>query len=358
MSFEVRRAERKQAKLKLGVSGPSGSGKTYSALLMARGIASSWEKITLIDTENGSGELYAHLGAYNVIPFGPPFDPRRYVEAIEAAVKGGAEVVVIDSVSHEWDGKGGCLDIQTQMGGKYQDWARVTPMHNAFIQSILQSPVHIITCTRKKQDYALETNERGKPAPKKVGMKEIQRDGFEYELTINFDIEINHFATASKDRTGLFMPRGPFKIESATGTELVKWAEGGAVVVPAEEKKPGAESKTSTASLREPGPKPSVDPRPSSIPTPTSASPKKENPASGNGSTAEVKATPSDTAKEEQAISEPQGKRLWAIAMDQGWNAEDLKSMLSMEFGENSIKLIPIHKYRGVISRIQKGPRA
>jgi hypothetical protein len=218
MTFEIRKAERKKAKLKLGVSGPSGSGKTYSSLL---------DKVTLIDTENGSGELYAHLGPYNVIPFNAPFSPARYVEAIKAAVNAGTEVIVIDSISHEWDGQGGCLDIQSKLGGKYQDWAKVTPMHNAFVEAILQSPAHVIVTTRKKQDYEMSKSD-GKTKVEKVGLKEIQRDGFEYELTINFDVEINHYATASKDRTGLFMPRPTFKINEDTGKELLEWANSGA----------------------------------------------------------------------------------------------------------------------------------
>ena len=238
MSFQVRKAERKKAKLKLGISGPSGSGKTYSSLLLAHGIAGDWDKVTIIDTENGSGELYTHLGRYNVISFAPPYSPQRYVEAITAAWKGGAEVIVIDSISHEWDGKGGCLDIQTKLGGKYQDWAKVTPMHNSFVEAILQVPVHVIVTTRKKQDYEMSRDANGKNKVEKVGLKEIQRDGFEYELTINFDVEINHFAVASKDRTGLFMPRSCFQITEETGRELLAWAESGAELAPVESPKP------------------------------------------------------------------------------------------------------------------------
>jgi hypothetical protein len=236
-TFQLRKAERKKVKLKLGVSGPSGSGKTYSSLLLAYGMTGSWEKITLIDTENGSGELYSSLGPYNVISFEAPYSPQRYVEAIDAALVGGAEVIVIDSISHEWDGKGGCLDIQTQLGGRYQDWARVTPMHNAFVDKILHSPCHVIVTTRKKQDYEMTKDSSGKAKVQKMGMKEIQRDGFEYELTINFDVEINHFATASKDRTGIFMPKGPFQITPDTGKELLAWSESGASAKPVESPK-------------------------------------------------------------------------------------------------------------------------
>jgi AAA domain len=247
-TFQLRKAERKKVKLKLGVSGPSGSGKTYSSLLLAYGMTGSWEKITLIDTENGSGELYSSLGPYNVISFEAPYSPQRYVEAIDAALQGGAEVIVIDSISHEWDGKGGCLDIQTQLGGRYQDWARVTPMHNAFVDKILHSPCHVIVTTRKKQDYEMTKDSSGKAKVQKMGMKEIQRDGFEYELTINFDVEINHFATASKDRTGIFMPKGPFQITPDTGKELLAWSESGASAKPVESPKLAATTKETTTS--------------------------------------------------------------------------------------------------------------
>jgi len=226
MSFQIRKAERKKAKIKVGLGGPSGAGKTYSALKLASGMA-PWEKIVLIDTENGSGELYSSLGPYNVIPFNPPFSPQRFIEAINQSVAAGMEVAVIDSTSAEWEGIGGCLEIYNKMGGKFQDWAKITPMHDAFIAAILQSPIHIITTLRKKQGYEMN-NTDGKVKVQKVGLKEIQRDGFEYELTINFDLEMNHFATASKDRTGLFMPRGPFVITEETGKEIAAWATSGA----------------------------------------------------------------------------------------------------------------------------------
>ena len=148
--LQLRQAERRQAKMRLGLSGPSGSGKTFSALLLASGMA-DWSKIALIDTENGSGELYADLGAYNVITLTAPFTPSRYVEAIKACEDAGMEVIIIDSATHEWDGDGGCLDIHSKMAGNsFTNWAKITPMHNSFIQAILQSKCHVITTTRRK----------------------------------------------------------------------------------------------------------------------------------------------------------------------------------------------------------------
>lgn len=228
--IQIRTAERKKAKLRIGLSGPSGSGKTYSALLIARVLAGDWEKVVLIDTENGSGELYSHLGAYNVITLEAPFTPERYIEAIQAAEKAGMEAIVIDSVSHEWDGPGGVLEANERLAGAkfkgntWAAWSETTPRHRRFIDTIVMSKAHVITTARAKTD-TIQTEDK---KVKKVGMKEIQREGFEYELTVNFNIDRDgHYAMASKDRTGLFIDRDPFLITQATGEELLAWSESG-----------------------------------------------------------------------------------------------------------------------------------
>lgn len=225
--MELRKATRKTVKLRLGLSGASGFGKTYSALLLAYGMTDDWSKIAVIDTENGSAELYSNLGEYNVITLSEPFTPEKYIEAIRTCEKALMEVIIIDSITHEWDGKGGCLDIQTQLGGKYQDWAKVTPRHQAFIDNILQSKCHIITTVRRKQDYEM-TTENGKTKVQKVGTKEVTREGFEYELTLNLEfINDAHLVKASKDRTGLFMNQPEFIITSETGKKILDWCNEG-----------------------------------------------------------------------------------------------------------------------------------
>ena len=227
MQVVLRKAERKMAKLRIGVSAPSGGGKTMASLLIAHGLVGDWKKIALIDTENGSGELYSHLGEYNVVTLDAPYTPEVYIEAIEACEKAGMEAIIIDSATHEWDGKGGCLEIMESLGGRYQDWAKVTPRHRKFIDAILSSPAHVITSTRRKQDYAMDKEQSGKMTVTKVGMKEVQREGFEYELTVAFDIDIRHNAKASKDRTGLFMDKPEFLITEETGVILKNWANSG-----------------------------------------------------------------------------------------------------------------------------------
>lgn len=222
------KAERHQIKLRLGLSGASGFGKTYSALLLAYGITNNWNKIGIIDTENGSASLYSHLGDYNTLTLDEPFNPERYIEAIETCEKSGMEVIIIDSISHEWSGKGGCLELHEQLGGKFQDWARISPRHQAFVDKIIQSSCHIITTVRRKVDYSMDADMNGKSKVVKHGTKEITREGFEYELTSNFElINDKHLAKASKDRTGLFMNKPEFVINSATGKKLMEWCNTG-----------------------------------------------------------------------------------------------------------------------------------
>lgn len=226
--MQLRKASRKKTKLRIGLSAASGYGKTYSSLLLAKGIAGDWGKIALIDTENGSGDLYSHLGDYNIITLEAPYSPERYIEAINACERAGMEVIIIDSITHEWDGKGGCLEIQEQLGGRYQDWAKVTPRHRAFINSILQSSAHVITTVRRKQNYEMTKNSSGKNVVQKLGTKEVTREGFEYELTINFEIlNDRHLVKASKDRTGIYDSIPEFIITEDTGKELLGWASSG-----------------------------------------------------------------------------------------------------------------------------------
>lgn len=228
--MQLRKAERRKAKIRVGLAGPSGSGKTYSALLLAKGLASSWDKIVLIDTENGSGDLYAGngvIGDYNVLPLSAPYSPEQYIEAILTCEHAGMEVIIVDSITHEWDGKGGILDQHGAMAGNsFTNWNKLTPRHNRFIETMLQSKVHIVATMRTKQDYVL-VEKNGKQVPEKVGLKAITRDGVDYEFTLVFDLDIKHMTTAAKDRTGLFSGKPDFTISEQTGEEIRNWCESG-----------------------------------------------------------------------------------------------------------------------------------
>ena len=225
--MNLQKASRKKAKIKLCLQGPSGSGKTYSALLLAYGLCNDWNTIAVVDTENHSAELYAHLGAFNTLQLSAPFTPEKYMQAIDVCEKAGMEVLVIDSVTHEWEN---LLDYHTSLqGNSFTNWGRVTPRHNEFVRKILQSSMHIISTIRTKQDYVL--NERnGKMVPEKVGLKTVQRDGLEYEFTLVFDINMKNHAIASKDRTGLFFGQPEQKLSVETGKQINDWCNSGATI--------------------------------------------------------------------------------------------------------------------------------
>lgn len=222
--MELRKSERKKAKIKMALQGPSGAGKSYSAILLAQGLSGGdMTKIAVIDSENGSADLYSHLGNFNVIQLKSPFSPERYIQAVEVCEKAGMEVIILDSISHCWDF---LLDFHASLtGNSFTNWNKVTPRQRAFVDKILQSDTHIIATMRTKQDYVLN-NRDGKFIPEKVGLKAVQRDGVDYEFTLVFDVDIKHNATASKDRTGLFRDKPEFQINAATGKKILKWCQG------------------------------------------------------------------------------------------------------------------------------------
>ena len=225
--LNLRVSSKKKAKIKLALQGCAGSGKTYSALLLAYGLCNDWAKIAVIDSENGSADLYAHLGNYNVLPLQESFTPETYIEAIKICEDAGMEVIIIDSISQCWDN---LLEYHANLqGNSFTNWQKVTPRMNTFMQKILQSDRHIICTMRCKQDYVLN-EKNGKLVPEKVGLKAVMRDGIDYEFTIVFDINIKHQATVSKDRTNLFINKPDFIINSSTGEVIRKWCNEGVTV--------------------------------------------------------------------------------------------------------------------------------
>jgi hypothetical protein len=225
--MQLKKATRKQVKLRLNISAPSGAGKTYSALRMAKGLCGDWSKVAVIDTENGSASLYSDLGEFNVIDLEPPFTPEKYIQAINTCAKAGIEVVIIDSSTHEW----ACLIEENQLladakfrGNSWSAWSQTTPRHDKFINAILHCPMHVITCTRSKMETIMGDDKK----VKKVGMKDVQREGWEYELTISLNIDRDtHLAIPSKDRTNLFEGKNPFLITEQTGKDIANWCNSG-----------------------------------------------------------------------------------------------------------------------------------
>jgi hypothetical protein len=233
MNLSLRKAQRVKSKLKIGLTAPSGAGKTFSALLLASGLCKGkWDKVAIIDTE-GSGDKYADhsmLGPFNVIDMNENsshkdrFAPGAFVNALNVCIDAGMECVIIDTATHEWQW---CLEYYDSLGGKMHHWKDVTPLHNKFLKSIVQSKVHVIVCTRRKADYAIDQEKGKKATVQKVGMKSEIREGFEYEMDLVFGLNHNHLAMVEKDRTSLFAGNPGFVITADTGKKLLDWSESG-----------------------------------------------------------------------------------------------------------------------------------
>ena len=222
-----KKAVKEQAKLRLAIAGPSGSGKTYTALAIATAMG---EKVALVDTEHGSASKYADIFPFDVLNLEPPYHPRRFVEAIDAAGEAGYDVLIIDSLSHAWNGPGGVLEIVDMAarkfkGNTYAGWQEGTPAHNMLIEGIVSASIHIIGTMRSKQEYIL-VEKGGKNIPQKVGMAPVQRDGFEYEFDVYLDMDIENNAIVGKTRcpalTGQVLPKPGTDL---AGT-LLEWLDG------------------------------------------------------------------------------------------------------------------------------------
>ncbi len=199
------KAIKQEAKLRLAIAGPAGSGKTYTGLLIAQELANGG-KVAVLDTEHGSASKYADLFSFDVMEMDPPFHPDRFSKTIREAQEGGYKVIVLDSLSHAWNGSGGLLEVVDQIAARsnsrntFAAWKEGTPIYNKLVDAILQSDVHVIATMRQKMDYVLETNDKGKQMPVKVGLAAVQRDGFEYEFDVVMNMDVNNQGVIVKTR--------------------------------------------------------------------------------------------------------------------------------------------------------------
>ena len=235
MAFQVKKAKRERIYTKIALMAPSGGGKTYGALRLATGMAEEIKAqtgkeatILFANTESKRGYYYANEFNYDIVDIDAPHNPEKYVELIEFAVNEGYDILIIDSSSHEWEGKGGCLELQQQAGGTYQSWAKVTPRHNKFINAIADSQIHIIATMRGKDQYEMEKDDKGRATVTKLGIGAKQRDGFEYEFTCTFLIDQKtNMATAQKDNTHIFENETATLLSEAYGRKIIQWANSG-----------------------------------------------------------------------------------------------------------------------------------
>lgn len=227
--FEFQKASvsRHQARARVALSGPSGSGKTFSALRLAQGLG---QKVAVIDTERGSASKYAELFDFGVLSL-DEYSPHTYVKALQAAERAGFEVVIIDSLSHAWNGRGGALEMveiaqRRYRGNSFAAWKEVTPAHNALIDAILLSRCHVIATMRTKTEYVLQENQRGRAVPVKVGLAPIQREGIEYEFDVVAYMDHDHTLQVTKTRCPALDNAAIPEPDSRVGEALLAWLQG------------------------------------------------------------------------------------------------------------------------------------
>jgi nucleoside-triphosphatase THEP1 len=235
MMSAFKKATKAQAKLRLGLIGPAGSGKTMTALRVAHGLGG---RIAVIDTERGSASLYAgERGlAFDVLEL-ETYEARHFIEAIADAEAAGYEVLIIDSLSHAWAGKGGILEFVDKAakrsgGGSFSGWRDATPLHNQLVDAILGAKMHIICTLRSKVEHVIE-QVNGKTTVRKVGLQPVQRDGLEYEFTVVGDVNQDHELIVTKTRAAFLKDAIVREAGEELGKQLRAWLGSGDAPAPA-----------------------------------------------------------------------------------------------------------------------------
>jgi len=230
-----KKATKAASKLRLGLIGPAGSGKTMTALRIARGLAGDSGRVAVIDTERGSASLYAGERGleFDVMEL-DSYEVDRFLEGLREAEKAGVDVLIIDSLSHAWAGKGGILEFvdatKKRGGGGIDAWGKATPLHNQLRDGMLGSSMHIIATMRSKTEYVVEKDERtGKTSVKKIGMQPVQREGMEFEFDVVGDVNAEHELVVTKSRAIFLKDAIVREAGEELGKQLRDWLSSGAV---------------------------------------------------------------------------------------------------------------------------------
>lgn len=242
--LNIRKAERAGARLVIGIAGISGSGKTYSALQLAWGLANGdASKVGLLDTENRRGSLYADIlkdkgGKVHQFLIGDldaPFSPQRYIDAILEFQEAGVEVLVIDSVSHEWNGLGGVLSIVDGFEKSITGWKKAKPEHKRFMNVLLQSDMHIIVCIRASN----KTDWKDPKNPRSLGILPVQQEEFMFEMTASMMMwdggRQREVMKCPADLEPIFGENGGMAqgyLTARNGLALRQWVDGGVSLDP------------------------------------------------------------------------------------------------------------------------------
>ena len=226
------KAVKHDAKGRIAIVGQSGGGKTMTALKLAEVLAGPGGKVALLDTEHGSASKYADLFDFDVMEL-DSFHPKAYMDAITEAAREGYAVIVLDSLTHAWNGKNGILEIVAKNGNGPQAWNNVKPIERALFDTIIAAPIHVIATVRAKQKVEVSTDEvTRKTTVTKLGLAAEQRGDIEYEFDIVLRMDIDNTCTVDKSRcpelSGQVIP----KPGRETGEVIRKWLSGAPVPTP------------------------------------------------------------------------------------------------------------------------------
>lgn len=258
---QFRKATKYESRLRMAIDGPSGAGKTYTSLSIAKHLGG---KVAVIDTERGSASKYADIFDFDVLEL-ESFNPNIYIQAIKTAESAGYDVLIIDSLSHAWSGKGGALELvdaaakRMNNPNSFAAWREVTPLHNQLVDAILQAKLHIIVTMRSKMGWVVEADAKGKQSPRKVGMEPIQRDGIEYEFDVVGDMNLDNDLVVNKSRCSDLAGQVYAKPGKEIAAVLTAWLKGEAppVVTPTPSNGSNPETvnvDTSTGEIMDTGP--------------------------------------------------------------------------------------------------------
>ena len=210
-----------QAKLRMAISGPAGAGKTMTALRIAKGLSA--KKPALIDTEAGSASKYADILPFDGLVL-TTFSPQHYIDAIASAEQGGYEVVILDSLTHEWQYVLEDVDRRKAAArNQFTAWAEPSRFHQQLVEKILQSTIHVIATMRSKMEYAVDGS-----TVKKLGLAPVQRDDLPYVFDVVLDLDHKHNATVSKSRIAVLADQIISKPGEELGGQLRAWLSEGA----------------------------------------------------------------------------------------------------------------------------------
>ncbi len=223
--MKIEKPSLENARLLTAFIGETRKGKTLSALRFMRGLIGPEGKLGFIDTEEKRAGVYARDHDFDVINISAPFTPETYIEALRAFEDAGYDGVIIDSVSHEWEGKGGILEIvdASTERNEFTRWKLPKQRHRKFVQDLLRSRMHVATCFRAKEKFSLRKSEHGKLTPASRGLQVLQDENLPYEFMIQITMLGDGFASALCPIGIRSAFRDDQQISEDTGAAVAAW---------------------------------------------------------------------------------------------------------------------------------------